>query len=470
MAGGAAVSSGTIVLPNGARTDPTSKGMMRLYLILSLFCLQSANNGFDGSLQGSINAMDQFLKYGFDHGLITAIAYVGQMLAVFFIGPLMDNYGRIKTVGLGSIIILIGVSLQTSATTTAQLMVGRVIGQFGVTLCSSTAPSYIAEMAPPDYRGRITGFYNTCWYLGNIIASWSCYGSINIDSTWAWRLPLALQAVPSLLTLAIVWFMPESPRWLISKGRESEALVILARYHADGDDKAPLVEFEFNEMCASIRADVAAKASYKSPYVQSYVNLVNRRSSFYRTALAVVMAFFGQWSGNAVISYFFSDMLNAAGITSSNTQLLINSIASVVNFICAIFGSQLVDRFGRRTLLLTGFACCVGGMAIVCGGSAGFVEQGSLAASYISVVGILLFQAMFSFFLTSMQVLYAVEVYSNANRATGMGVMNFFMALAIFFNSYNHTLEELDEVFESPNPVKTSLTPKMHELATDMKS
>lgn len=90
-------------------------------------------------------------------------------------------------------------------------------------------------------------------------ASWTTFGTAYIDSTWSWRIPSALQGVPSLLQVIFLLFAPESPRWLISKGREEEGLNVLAYYHADGNTEDPMVQFEFEEIKAALELDRTGK-------------------------------------------------------------------------------------------------------------------------------------------------------------------------------------------------------------------
>jgi hypothetical protein len=114
----------------------------------------------------------------------------------------------------------------------------------------------VAELSYPTYRAPLTSTYNSLWHFGQIVfafaylssllsshltevvdsAAWATFGSFKIQNTWAWRLPSALQAVPSLIQVLMVLFVPESPRFLVNKGKEAQALKILAYYHADGDE------------------------------------------------------------------------------------------------------------------------------------------------------------------------------------------------------------------------------------------
>ncbi|KAG6847158.1 hypothetical protein C0991_002290, partial [Blastosporella zonata] len=119
--------------------------------------------------------------------------------------------------------------------------VGMFIGArcligFGLTFAANSAPMLVTEIAYPTHRAPLTSTYNSLWYSGAIIAAWTTFGTFKINSTWAWRVPSALQALPSVLQVCLIWFCPESPRWMVSKGKDAEALKTLAYYHADGNE------------------------------------------------------------------------------------------------------------------------------------------------------------------------------------------------------------------------------------------
>ena len=143
----------------------------------------------------------------------------------------------------------------------------------------------VTEVSYPVYRPQLSSLYNTLWYSGNIVyvprrllhfsvfmpcqfcsASWASFGTARINSDWSWRIPSLLQAIPSCFQFFLIWFVPESPRWLVSKGKESEALRVLAHYHADGDETDPLVLYEFEEIKTAIKIDTESEfASSPSP-------------------------------------------------------------------------------------------------------------------------------------------------------------------------------------------------------------
>src|SRR6478736_5496490 len=117
---------------------------------------------------------------------------------------------------------------------------GGIIGSGSVVVAGVGAP-YITEIAHPDQRSTATALFLTFYSIGSIIAGWCTFGTFRIDSTASWRIPSALQGLPSVIQLLFVWFVPESPRWLVSKDRKEEAFALLVKYHAEGNENDPLV-------------------------------------------------------------------------------------------------------------------------------------------------------------------------------------------------------------------------------------
>jgi MFS family permease len=164
------------------------------------------------------------------------------------------------------------------------------------TIATTAAALYLTEIAPPLYRGTVAGMYNTLYYCGSMIATFCTYGTYlhYPNSNLSFRIPFWLQAVcPGIVALTI-WFLPESPRWLIAKGRSDEARAFLVRHHANGDADHPIVRLEMDEMTESLR-----KFNLTSPREFFDIRVFfNSRSRRYRTFLLVCMSWFGQFSGN----------------------------------------------------------------------------------------------------------------------------------------------------------------------------
>jgi sugar porter (SP) family MFS transporter len=288
----------------------------------------------------------------------------------------------------------------------------------------------VTEIAYPVYRGQLTSTYNSLWYSGAIIAAWTTFGSFKIANTWAWRLPSALQCLPSIAQVCLIWFAPESPRWLVSKGRNEQALKTLAYYHADGNEDDALVQYEFEEIKAAIELDrhVASTVGWKTLFATPG----NRR----RMRIIIALAFFSQWSGNGLVSYYLNKVFDTIGITNPTIQLLINGILQIWNLAWALFASSLVDKVGRRILFMTS---CIGmltffTMQTVC--SAVYANTGNQSAAHAVIAFIFLYYAAYDLAFTPLIVSYTVEILPYQIRAKGFTVFNFSISLSLIFNQY----------------------------------
>lgn len=183
-----------------------------------------------------------------DLGLFNAIQSIGAIVSIPMAPYIADPYGRKAGVFLGATIVLIGAILQTCTQNLGMFIGSRFLVGFGTTFAQMASPLLVSETAYPTQRATMTSLYNTLWFSGAIVASWSTYGTFRIDNDWSWRIPSALQGVSSVIQLLFMWFVPESPRWLINKGRDEQAKQILAKYHAGGDYNHPLVAYEYNEI------------------------------------------------------------------------------------------------------------------------------------------------------------------------------------------------------------------------------
>jgi sugar porter (SP) family MFS transporter len=242
--------------------------------------------------------------------------------------------------------MLVGVALQTAAQNIGMFIGARFIIGFGLTFACAAAPLLITELSFPTHRGPLTSLYNSSWYLGSIVAAWSTYGTFRIGNDWSWRIPSLLQGLPSILQVALILFIPESPRWLMDKGREEQARAILVKYHCNGDHEDPLVAYEVDEIRMALQLEREANSS--SSFKSLFVGKGNRR----RMLVIIAIAFFSQWSGNGLVSYYLNSVLNGIGIKDTETQTLINGILNIFNYATAIFGALTVDRIGRRPLFL----------------------------------------------------------------------------------------------------------------------
>lgn len=493
--GGANLAFATIMAND--KPNPWGKGHLKLYLLATVCFLNSTMSGFDGSLMGSINVLDNYTSYynlptkgTASTGIVFSIFQIGQMCAALFVW-IADWRGRKQLIFIGTVGVIFGTVITATATTLPTFIGGRFLLSFFATLACSASPLYLVEVAPPLYRGTLAGMYNTFYYFGSILATSAVYGAHkhlshrgNID----WRLPLWLQMVCPALVSVVILFFPESPRWLIGKDRHEEARNFLIKYHANGDADHPLVALEMAEMIESLQKDPVT--NWRNFFDLSV--LYKTRARRYRTMLNMTFAWFGQFSGNNVVSYYLPYLLANVGITSADTKLLLNIIYALIGYIFSTAGARLHDVFGRRKMLLGATAGLIVCLSITAGTSAGYVNTGSKTSSSTSIAFIFIFGAVFAFAFTSMQPIYPAEVMSNDMRAKGMGTYKIMGGCAGFINTFaapialanigywfyvffvfwdcfefafmyfffvetkGLTLEEMDEIFEAKNPRKAS--------------
>ncbi|KAK9473680.1 general substrate transporter [Dipodascopsis tothii] len=342
-------------------------------------------------------------------------------------------------------------------------------------------------MAHPTWRGPLTGLYNTCWYIGSIVASWVSYGCAYLDSPYAFRIPIWCQLLSSVFILAFAFFIPESPRWLMAQGRVDDARQILAEYHGEGDLNNPIVTMEINEMYAQISLQGSDKRWW------DFGELFKTRPARSRLWCVLGMAVFGQTSGNSVTTYYLPTMMGIAGITSEHTKLMLNGIMPAMCYIGAVIGANMTDRVGRRPLLMgTGIMSSIC-FAIITATTKYGVEHHNTMATNCSIAFVYIFSVQFAFGWTPLQPMYISETLTTETRAKGIAVGNFASSVAstviqyssgpafqnisyyfylvfvcwdlievtiiyfLFVETKDRTLEELAEVFNDPHPVKRSL-------------
>ena len=229
-------------------------------------------------------------------GLLNAIFSVGQVVGLPLVPYLADHIGRKWTILLGSSLIFLGVILQTVSTSIGMFIAARFIIGLGIVYTQSCSPMLITELSHPQYRARLTTIYNTLWYLGSIIASWTTYGTLKMESEWSWKLPSILQAFPSVIQLFLLWLVPESPRYHIVKGRHEVAKKIFQRFHgpASGQD---FVESEYQEVLETMALE-------KEFSERGISELWATKGNRHRLLIVVTAGLFSQTAGSGLVSLY----------------------------------------------------------------------------------------------------------------------------------------------------------------------
>ncbi|KAJ7364055.1 hypothetical protein DFH08DRAFT_265176 [Mycena albidolilacea] len=417
----------------------TNRGILLLNICLILPLLTSSANGLDSSLINGLQILPDWQEY-FGHpkgttlGVINSAQSIGGLVGLPFTPYASDMLGRRAALFIGSLIMLAGVALQISAWSVAVLITARCLIGFGLTFCLNAAPLLLIELAYPTQRGKITSLYNTNWYLGSIISAWICFGAsyttISGDN-WSWRAPTLVQAAIPLLQVALIWFIPESPRFLVSKGLEAKAARILAKYHANGDiEPHPLVQFELAQIRHALR--LQEEIDRGTSYWSLFMTPGNRK----RMRLIIGIAVFSQWSGNGLVSYYINLVLEGVGISGTRTKATINAGLQVFNFLVAVCASFLVDYVGRRTLFLISNTGMLFSFALWTISEGIFNTMHKTAAAKATIPIIFCFYFFYDLAYTPMLVAYTLEILPYKIRAKGFAVMNLTVFLTSAFNQF----------------------------------
>ncbi|KAK9848352.1 Major facilitator superfamily [Penicillium brevicompactum] len=200
-------------------------------LLLAVTIVNSATLGYDSSVMNGLLILPSYSEYfhltSAAEGLNNAAMWMGGIFGAFLMQSIPDYLGRRRAILIASIVTIIGIILQGASQNIGMFVIARIVVGIGSAISNGAAPTWLGELLPPRRRARILGLFFSCYYVGSLASSLVNYGSQNINSTWAWRLPSLLQVVPSLLAIIIVPFVPESPRWLITHQRSDEVLDIL---------------------------------------------------------------------------------------------------------------------------------------------------------------------------------------------------------------------------------------------------
>ncbi|EEU37845.1 uncharacterized protein NECHADRAFT_54845 [Fusarium vanettenii 77-13-4] len=380
--------------------------LIQLYSILAPACLVvCATNGYDSSLLTGLQGVEAWKEqFGSPKGALLGITSASYPLGAILSTPLSafisDRFGRRQSIIIGSLIMILGVIMQTASSSIGLFLGGRIVVGFGITLALAAGPVLISELAHPRHR-----------------------------SAWAWRLPTLLQAGPALIQITFIWFLDESPRWLVYKDRGEEAYKILVKNHGNGDWNDPLVQAEFWEMNETLKAERAVKEQGLKLF---FATPGNRKRLF----LLITLAVFGQWSGNGLVSYYLTKILTSIGIVTQHDQTMLTGTISTVNYATALFAAVLSTKVGRRTMFVGGGVAMFVTFSALTASIAVYNENGSKAASKSALAFIFIYYASFNMCLNPLLFAYPTEILPFRLRAMGLSILLFANKAALFFNQF----------------------------------
>ena len=289
--------------------------------------------------------------------LLTAGCFFGSIFAAY----INDRLGRRYSLMIFCMVFLVGAAIQVGAHHEIGMIYGgRVIAGLGIGGMSSITPVFVSENCPPAIRGRVAGLFQEFLVIGSTFAYWLDYGvSLHIpEGTSQWRIPVAIQLVPGGLMFIGLFFLKESPRWLMKKGRSEEALNSLAYIRNDSETSEEVVK-EFAEITAAIQEENAVTEGMTW---KECLKPTNR----YRFFLAFVLMFWQQFSGTNSIGYYAPQIFASVGLSKTNSSLFATGIYGTVKVVAtAIFLIIGIDRWGRKKSLIGGAAWMASMMFII---------------------------------------------------------------------------------------------------------
>ena len=416
--------------------------------------------GFDTAVIAGIT--DALIKtYGLSAsglGLTVTSALWGTIVGAMLAGIPGEKYGRRDSLRVMAVLYVVSAVGCAFAWNWYALVIFRVIGGLGIGGSSVLGPMYIAEIAPAKWRGRLVGFFQFNVVAGILLAYFSNYliGLAGFGET-EWRWKLGVSALPAFLFLIMLFAIPRSPRWLASQGRNDEARLVLQQI---GE---PDVEGELKQMVESVHLD-------RSHGAEPLFRLKYRLPIF----LAITIGMFNQLSGINAILYYLNDIFAKAGFTKVSGDLQAVAIGAT-NLLFTMIGMSIIDRVGRKTLLIVGSlgtaACLAGVAAVFASGShedllvwllVGFIaffafSQGAVIWVYISEVFPTRVRAKgqslgsFTHWIVNAGITWAFPIWAAKSKSipfmffAAMMLVQFFVVLLIYPETKGVTLENMQK-------------------------
>jgi MFS family permease len=411
--------------------------LRKLYCWMSVVLLVQATNGLDGSIMNGMQTLTYWQSY-FDHptgaqlGLFNGTQGLGGVVSQLFLWWLVEKIGRKLVIIAGAVIIIIGVFLQSFANGLVMFACARAVIGLGLSFEYTAAPMLVTELAHPTHRAQLSTLLNTLYNFGATLAAWITLGTLQIQSDWSWRSVSLVQMFPSLISITLTWWVPESPRWLISRGRNEEAYKILLDNHCGGDESDPLLAFEFNEIQSTLTFE-------KEHGTGSWLDLVRTKGNRHRTWVVCTCAIAAQASGTTLTGYYLAVVLITIGVTNPQHQAIINGCLTMWNMGWAFWGAYVIDKYGRRPMMLTSLT----GMLFfgflpwtICAGV--YNVDGNVAAGSAVIAFLFIFTAFYSTTWNGILTGYTVEVMSYDIRSKLICTQNLLVQASITgFNYLN---------------------------------
>jgi len=401
--------------------SPSTRYTVRVALIVALggFLM-----GFDASVISGVVGFigPQFELSNIELGWAVASLTLTSTLAMMLAGPVSDRLGRRPVLKIAAVLFAVSAIASAIAPDYITLVAARMLGGFGVGAALIIAPMYIAEIAPPEIRGRMVSFNQLNIVIGISAAYFSNYLILSLghsDLAWAhelrlgewnWRWMLGVEALPAIFYFFALIFVPESPRWLVMRGREQPALEIMEQVSGREAAEAELVAVR-----ASLKTEAGQENAPLRELFQPTMKLV--------MTIGITVAILQQITGiNSV--FFYAPMIFEQSGIGTDAAFMQAVLVGIVNLVFTVLAIALIDKLGRRPLMISGLIIIAVCMLLLSYGfgSATYSASGELLEinSTLILIGILGFVAGFGISLGPVMWVLFSELFPNRIRGVAI--------------------------------------------------
>jgi MFS transporter, SP family, galactose:H+ symporter len=336
--------------------------------------------------------------------IVAGIVLVGAVIGAMVAGTLSDRFGRRRVILITALAFVIGALLSAAADSVGVLLAGRLLIGIAIGVASMLTPLYLAEIAPAASRGAVTSLNQLCITLGILVSYLVGYAFATTPEGWRWM--LGLGAVPGTILALGMIVLPESPRWLAGHNRLPEAEAVLRRLRTSPAEVA-------SEL-ATLRTDLLRDGSRLVPW--SALLAPRLRPAL---IIGIGLAMFQQITGINTVIYFAPQIFQAAGLSSASVSILATAGVGAVNVALTVVSMWLIDRAGRRALLLWSLGGMAATLLVL---AAGFAIGTSGALAWITVLSVAAYVAFFAVGLGPVFWLLIAEIFPLAVRGRAMSL------------------------------------------------
>lgn len=375
--------------------------------------------GYDTAvISGTVTQVARLFQLdAMQQGWYVGCALIGSIIGVFFAGMLSDRLGRKLTMIVSAVLFSVSALGCAFCADFVQLVAYRIIGGVGIGVVSIVSPLYISEIAIAEYRGRLVSLYQlavTVGFLGAYLVNYQLlvwaesgmqFGSYWLDRlfvTEVWRGMLGMEALPALLFFAIIFFIPESPRWLIVRNKETKAVGILKRIYCSGQE--------------AIRQLQETKSVLTSE-MKSEWSMLLKPGIFKAVVIGVCIAMLGQFMGVNAVLYYGPAIFEEAGL-SGGDSLFYQVFVGLVNTLTSVLALVIIDKVGRKQLIYYG----VSGMILALLFISGYFYAGGLGNSLLLLVFFLFYVFCCAGSVSAVVFVLLSEIYPAKVRGVAMSI------------------------------------------------